>query len=100
MTRHAEVRAERLRNTALESTEAPQARVCFLEMLSLWPAWSGCSPSGQNGGVSPVGRARSSVPDLSPRRARGSTIARTQRMDRLRTWSDLKFRDWEPTWPR
>ena len=54
MTQHAEVPESHLLNTALESTAAPQARVCFLEMFSVWPASSGGSPSGQDGGVSPV----------------------------------------------
>ena len=93
MKAHAEVPAGHLLNTALESTEAPQARVCFLEMFSVWPASSGGSPSGQDGGVSLVEQPGSALQDLSPRRTRGSTIARTQRMDRLRPWSDLKFRD-------
>ena len=96
MTQHAEVPAVHLRNTALESTAAPRARVCFLEMLSLWPASSGGPPSRQDGGVPRTERIRGVVPDLSPRRARGSTIARTQRMDRLYPWSDLKFRSREP----
>ena len=96
MTRHAEVSESRLLNPSLENAPGPQARVCFLEMLSLRSSSSGGSPSRQDGGVPRTERIRGVVPDLSPRRARGSTIARTQRMDRLRPWSDLKFRDREP----
>ena len=91
MTRHAEVLAVHLLNTALESTEAPRARVCFLEMFSVFPASSAGSPFGQDGGVSPVERTASSVQDLSRRRACLSALTRETRLDEVRTWSDLSF---------
>ena len=91
MTRHAEVLAVHLLNTALESTEAPRARVCVLEMFSLFPASSAGSPFGQDGGVSPVERTRGVVQGLSRRRASLSALTRETRLAAVRTWSDLSF---------
>ena len=95
MRRHDEIRPGHLLHQEVEVAQAPQARVCGLAMRSVWAASSGSASSGQDGGVSPVERPGIALQDLSPGRACLTDSTRTPSVDRLRPWSDLKFRDRE-----